>query len=482
MNHTAKLHIDGQAIEFPIATGTEREQVIDVTKLREQTGLPTFDPGYANTASCSSTITYLDGEKGILRYRGIPIEQLAEHSNFLETAYLLIYGNLPSQSDYQTFVSTITRHTLLHEDVKRFYDGFPKDAHPMAILSAVIGALSTFYQDSHDPKDTQQVEISTHRLLAKIPTVAAYSYKKSIGQPFVYPDNRLDYCSNFLRMMFSVPTEEYEVNPIVAKALNLLFILHADHEQNCSTSTVRLVGSSYANLFASVSAGVYALWGPRHGGASQQVMEMLQTIHADKGNVRKYVEMAKDRTQRFRLSGFGHRVYKNYDPRAKILKQTCDQVLASLGEADPLLEIAKNLEEIALKDDYFISHKLYPNVDFYSGIIYRAIGFPVNMFTVLFAIGRLPGWMAHWREMMQEPNVKIGRPRQLYTGLTQTVSECRFLQRDGLQGHRISGEYVHGLVCHWTINRMDGSLARNDAGAQCQNRTASSALYRVNPN
>jgi len=420
MNHTAKLHIDGQAIEFPIATGTEREQVIDVTKLREQTGLPTFDPGYVNTASCSSAITYLDGEKGILRYRGIPIEQLAEHSNFLETAYLLIYGNLPSQSDYQTFVNTITRHTLLHEDVKRFYDGFPKDAHPMAILSAVIGALSTFYQDSHDPKDTQQVEISTHRLLAKIPTVAAYSYKKSIGQPFVYPDNRLDYCSNFLRMMFSVPTEEYEVNPIVAKALNLLFILHADHEQNCSTSTVRLVGSSHANLFASVSAGVYALWGPRHGGANQQVMDMLNTIHADKGNVQKYVEMAKDRTQRFRLSGFGHRVYKNYDPRAKILKQTCDQVLASLGEADPLLEIAKNLEEIALKDDYFISHKLYPNVDFYSGIIYRAIGFPVNMFTVLFAIGRLPGWMAHWREMMQEPNVKIGRPRQLYTGLTYT--------------------------------------------------------------
>jgi len=420
MNHTAKLHIDGQAIEFPIATGTEREQVIDITTLREQTGLPTFDPGYANTASCSSAITYLDGEKGILRYRGIPIEQLAEHSNFLETAYLLIYGSLPSQSDYQTFVNTITRHTLLHEDVKRFYDGFPKDAHPMAILSAVIGALSTFYQDSHDPKNIQQVEISTHRLLAKIPTVAAYSYKKSIGQPFVYPDNGLDYCSNFLRMMFSVPTEEYEVNPIVTKALNLLFILHADHEQNCSTSTVRLVGSSYANLFASVSAGVYALWGPRHGGANQQVMDMLNTIHADKGNVQKYVEMAKDRPQRFRLSGFGHRVYKNYDPRAKILKQTCDQVLASLGEADPLLEIAKNLEEVALKDDYFISHKLYPNVDFYSGIIYRAIGFPVNMFTVLFAIGRLPGWMAHWREMMQEPNVKIGRPRQLYTGLTQT--------------------------------------------------------------
>ncbi len=420
MTLMAKIHIDDQATEFPIITGTEGEQVIDVTKLRERTGLTAFDPGYVNTASCSSSITFLDGEQGILRYRGIPIEQLAEHSNFLETSYLLIYGYLPSPSEYEAFVQTITRHTMLHEDVKRFFDGFPKDAHPMAILSAVIGGLSTFYQDSHDPTDPQQVEMSTHRLLAKIPTIAAYSYKKSVGQPFIYPDNGLDYCSNFLRMMFSVPAEWYEVNPIVAKALNLLFILHADHEQNCSTSTVRLVGSSHANLFASVSAGVYALWGPRHGGANQQVMDMLQTIHADNGNVQKYVEMAKDRAHPFRLYGFGHRVYKNYDPRAKILKQTCDQVLSSLGIHDPLVEIAKRLEEIALQDDFFISHKLYPNVDFYSGIIYKAIGFPVNMFTVLFAIGRLPGWMAHWREMMQEPNVKIGRPRQLYTGLRQT--------------------------------------------------------------
>ena len=419
MSQHAKLQIDTQTIELPVVTGTEGENVIDVTKLREQTGLTILDPGYVNTASCSSAITFLDGEKGILRYRGIPIEQLAEQSNFLETAYLLIYGRLPSNHEYHDFVNTITRHTMLHEDVKRFFDGFPKDAHPMAILSAVIGALSTFYQDSHDPKDLQQVEISTHRLLAKIPTIAAYSYKKSIGQPFVYPDNRLDYCSNFLRMMFSVPAEEYQVNPVVAKALNLLFILHADHEQNCSTSAVRLVGSSHANLFASMSAGVYALWGPRHGGANQQVMDMLETIHADNGNVQKYVEMAKDRSHPFRLFGFGHRVYKNYDPRAKILKRMCDQVLASLGVRDPLVEIAKTLEEIALKDDFFISHKLYPNVDFYSGIIYKAIGFPVNMFTVLFAIGRLPGWMAHWREMMQEPNVKIGRPRQLYTGLTQ---------------------------------------------------------------
>ena len=420
MSRRSTLHVADQVIELPIAMGTEGERVLDVTTLRAQAGLTTFDPGYLNTASCSSGITFVDGRKGILRYRGIPIEQLAEHSNFLETAYLLMYGNLPTQSEHQRFSNTITRHTLLHEDVKRFYDGFPKDAHPMAILSAVIGALSTFYQDSHDPTDPQQVELSSHRLLAKIPTIAAYSYKKSIGQPFVYPDNSLDYCSNFLRMMFSVPSEPYAVNPIVSKALNLLFILHADHEQNCSTSTVRLVGSSHANLFASVSAGIYALWGPRHGGANQQVMEMLETIHADGGNVRKYVEMAKDRTQPFRLAGFGHRVYKHYDPRAKLLKRACEQVLAALGMHDPLLEIAKNLEDIALKDDFFVSNKLYPNVDFYSGMIYKAIGFPVNMFTVLFAIGRLPGWIAHWREMMQEPSAKIGRPRQLYTGPSYT--------------------------------------------------------------
>lgn len=419
MHSIAKIHFADQSIELPITTGTEGEQVIDVTKLRERTGLTAFDPGYVNTASCSSAITFLDGDRGILRYRGIPIEQLAEQSNFLETSYLLIYGQLPSQLEYEAFVQTITRHTMVHEDVKRFFDAFPKDAHPMAILSAVIGGLSTFYQDSHDPTDPQQVEISMHRLLAKIPTIAAYSYKKSVGQPFVYPDNSLDYCSNFLRMMFSVPAEGYEVNPIVAKALNLLFILHADHEQNCSTSTVRLVGSSHANLFASVSAGVYALWGPRHGGANQQVMDMLETIHADNSNVQKYVDMAKDRAHPFRLYGFGHRVYKNYDPRAIILRQMCDEVLSSLGVHDPLVEIAKRLEEIALQDDFFISHKLYPNVDFYSGIIYKAIGFPVNMFTVLFAIGRLPGWMAHWREMIQEPNVKIGRPRQLYIGPTQ---------------------------------------------------------------
>ncbi|MYC26619.1 MAG: citrate synthase [Nitrospira sp. SB0662_bin_26] len=420
MSRHSTLHVADQNIEVPIATGTEGEQVLDVTKLRAQTGLTTFDPGYVNTASCSSGITFVDGDNGILRYRGIPIEQLAEQSNFLETAYLLIEGSLPVQSAYERFANAITRHTMLHEDVKRFYDGFPKDAHPMAILSAVVGALSTFYQDSHDPTDPQQVEISTHRLLAKIPTIAAYSYKKSIGQPFVYPENALDYCSNFLRMMFSVPSEPYLANPVVAKALNLLFILHADHEQNCSTSTVRLVGSSHANLFASVSAGIYALWGPRHGGANQRVLEMLEVIHADGDNVRKYIELAKDRTHPFRLSGFGHRVYKHYDPRAKILKRACEEVLAALGIHDPLLEIAKHLEDVALKDDFFVSNKLYPNVDFYSGMIYRAIGFPVNMFTVLFAIGRLPGWIAHWREMMQDPHIKIGRPRQLYTGPSRT--------------------------------------------------------------
>ncbi len=420
MSRRSTLHLPDQHIELPIATGTEGERVLDVTTLRAQTGLTTFDPGYVNTASCSSGITFVNGDKGILRYRGISIEQLAEHSNFLETAHLLIYGSLPTQSEYQCFTNAITRHTLLHEDVKRFYDGFPKDAHPMAILSAVVGALSTFYQDSHNPTDLQQVELSTHRLLAKIPTIAAYSYKKSIGQPFVYPDNALDYCSNFLRMMFSVPSEPYAANSVVTGALNLLFILHADHEQNCSTSTVRLVGSSHANLFASVSAGIYALWGPRHGGANQRVMEMLETIHADGDNVRKYIELAKDRSHPFRLAGFGHRVYKHYDPRARILKQACEQVLTALGRHDPLLEIATHLEDVALKDDFFVSNKLYPNVDFYSGMIYRAIGFPVNMFTVLFAIGRLPGWIAHWREMMQDPQVKIGRPRQLYTGLPHT--------------------------------------------------------------
>lgn len=416
MTTTVTLHMDQKSIDLPVIKGSEGEQAIDIGRLKEWTGITTYDPGYVNTASCSSSITYLDGEAGILQYRGIPIEQLAEHSTFLETAYLLIYGTLPTAEELAQFIQTITRHTLLHEDVKRFYDGFPKSAHPMAILSSVIGSLSTFYQDSLDPKNPDHVEISTHRLLAKIPTIAAYSYKKSMGQPFVYPDNSFDYCANFLRMMFAFPTEPYAVDPIITKALHLLFILHADHEQNCSTSTVRLVGSSHANLFASVAAGVYALWGPRHGGANQQVIDMLETIHADGGNIRKYIELAKDKESAFRLFGFGHRVYKNYDPRAKILKKACDEVLATIGVHDPLVDLAKQIEEIALRDEFFITRKLYPNVDFYSGIIYKAIGFPVNMFTVLFAIGRLPGWIAHWREMMENANTKIGRPRQVYQG------------------------------------------------------------------
>ena len=419
MSATVTLSMDQRSIELPIVQSSENEPSVDITRLKESTGLSTYDPGYVNTASCSSSITFLDGEAGILRYRGIPIEQLAEHSTFLETSYLLIHGRLPTTEALAQFTEMITRHTMVHEDVKRFYEGFPKSAHPMAILSSVIGSLSTFYQDSLDPMDPTHVEISTYRLLAKIPTIAAYSYKKSLGQPFVYPDNSLDYCANFLRMMFALPTEPYLVNPVVRKALHLLFILHADHEQNCSTSTVRLVGSSHANLFASVAAGVYALWGPRHGGANQEVINMLETIQADGGNVRKFVERAKDKQNRFRLFGFGHRVYKNYDPRARLLKVACDEVLTTTGVSDPLLDLAKQIEEYALRDEFFISRHLYPNVDFYSGIIYRAMGFPVNMFTVLFAIGRLPGWIAHWREMMKDQSMKIGRPRQVYQGPRQ---------------------------------------------------------------
>ncbi|NKB80745.1 MAG: citrate synthase [Nitrospirales bacterium] len=417
MDKRVKLDVNGTVTEFPVIQGTQGEQGIDISRLRERTGMTTFDPGYVNTGACASHITYLDGDQGILRYRGIPIEQLADRSNFLETAYLLIHGSLPTSGEFHTFQDAITRHTMLHEDVKRFYDGFPKDAHPMAILSAVTGALSTFYQDSHDPTDPEQVNISIYRLLAKLPTIAAYSYKKSIGQPFVYPKNSLEYCTNFFHMMFSVPTESYNVTPILAKTLQRLFILHADHEQNCSTATVRLVGSSYANLFASVAAGVYALWGPRHGGANQKVLEMLEQIHADGGNVDKYVEMARDRQNPYRLYGFGHRIYKSYDPRAKILKQACDDVLAEIGLHDPLVDIARQIEAIALQDDFFLTQQLYPNVDFYSGILYKAMGFPTNMFTVLFAIGRLPGWIAHWKEMMADSRVKIGRPRQIYTGL-----------------------------------------------------------------
>lgn len=419
MAKTAKILFDGKEIELPIIEGTENERAIDIRKLRDQTGLVTLDSGYMNTGACTSGITFLDGEKGILRYRGIPIEQLAENSTFLETSFLLIYGRLPLQHELEKFCTNLTRHTMLHEDMKRFYDGFPRDAHPMATLSSAVSTLSTFYQDSVNSTDPLDVELSIFRLLAKLPTIAAFSYKKSIGQPFVYPTNSLDYCSNFLKMMFAVPAEEYYVDPEVAKALDLLLILHADHEQNCSTSTVRLVGSSRANLYASVSAGISALWGPLHGGANQEVVEMLQAIKDSGDNVKKYVEKVKNKESGARLMGFGHRVYKNFDPRAKIIKRSCDTILNKLGIHDPLLEIAKELEEAALKDDYFVSRKLYPNVDFYSGIIYKAIGIPTNMFTVMFAIGRCPGWIAQWKEMMEAPDSKIGRPRQIYTGSKQ---------------------------------------------------------------
>jgi citrate synthase len=412
----AILKVDGKEYELNIVEGTEQERAIDITNLRAQTGLVTLDSGYMNTGACQSGITFLDGEKGILRYRGYPIEQLAEKSNFVEVCYLLIYGKLPTQKELEKFRTSLTRHTMLHEDMKRFYDGFPRDAHPMATLSSAVSTLSTFYQGSSDNTKPIDTELSIWRLLAKLPTIAAFSYKKSIGQPFIYPTNSLDYCSNFLKMMFAVPAEEYQLDPEVAKALDLLLILHADHEQNCSTSTVRLVGSSRANLYASVSAGISALWGPLHGGANQEVVEMLQEIKDSGMDVKTFVSKVKDKESGARLMGFGHRVYKNFDPRAKIIKRSCDTILNKLGIHDPLLDIAKRLEETALSDDYFVSRKLYPNVDFYSGIIYRAIGIPTNMFTVMFAIGRLPGWIAQWKEMLEAPNAKIGRPRQIYTG------------------------------------------------------------------
>jgi citrate synthase len=409
----------GTTLELPIVVGSENEQALDIAPLRAKTGLVTLDPAFMNTASTKSAVTFLDGDKGILRYRGIPIEQLAEKSTFVETAYLLIYGELPNTTELARWSTLLTRHSLLHEDMKHFFDGFPSTAHPMAVLSSMVCSLSTYYPDDVDFSNKESVDITIARLISKVRTIAAYAYKKSIGQPFVYPQNNLKYAANFLNMMFSVPAEPYEIDPEIESAMNLLFILHADHEQNCSTSTVRLVGSSRANLFASIAAGILALWGPLHGGANQEVIEMLQTIKADGGNVKKYVELAKDKNSDFRIMGFGHRVYKNFDPRAKIIKQTCDKVLKNLGISDPLLDIAKELEEAALKDSYFVERKLYPNVDFYSGIIYRALGFPTNMFTVLFAIGRLPGWIAHWKEMMEDNGTKIGRPRQIYTGATE---------------------------------------------------------------
>jgi len=415
---TARLEIDGRTTDLPVVVGTEGEQGIDIAKLRSSTGAITLDEGFVNTGSTTSAITFLDGEKGILRYRGYPIEVLAEKCDFVEVAYLLIYGKLPSTTELDGFRTALSHHTMIHEDMRSFYNGFPRDAHPMAILGSVVGALSTFYQDSLDVRDPRQVEVSVHRLLAKLPTIAAYSHKKSIGQPLIYPRNDLSYCENFLQMMFAVPCEEYHCDPDFAEALDMLLIVHADHEQNCSTSTVRMVGSSDANLFASISAGISALWGPLHGGANQACVEMLEKIGADGGNVKKYVDLAKKKDSGFRLMGFGHRVYKNYDPRAKLIKATCDKLLAKLSLRDPIFDIAQQLEEVALADDYFIERKLYPNVDFYSGVIYRAMGIPVQMFTVLFAMGRLPGWIAHWIEMHHSPTKKICRPRQIYTGET----------------------------------------------------------------
>jgi citrate synthase len=411
----AELRFDGRVIALDVVEGSEGERAIDIRKLRDETGLITLDPGYANTGSCESAITFIDGEKGILRYRGYDIADLAERCSFVEVAYLLIQGELPDKKQLDAFRKSITYHSMLHEDFRQFYRVLPKDAHPMAACSAVVGALATFYPDSLDPRSPREVEVSVHRLIAKLPTVAAYAYKHSIGQPFMYPDNRLSYVGNILRLLFATPCEPYEVDPVVEKALDLLLILHADHEQNCSTSTVRLVGSSHVNLFAAVSAGINALWGPRHGGANQEVIEMLQAIAAEGLSGKEFVERAKSKDDTSRLMGFGHRVYKNFDPRAKIIKKACFDVLQRLGVHSKLLEIAVELEEIALKDDYFIERKLYPNVDFYSGVIYNAIGTPANMFTPMFAIGRLPGWIAQWLEMHEQRH-KIGRPRQIYTG------------------------------------------------------------------
>ena len=417
----AVLRWNGKEIELPIVRGTEDECAIDISKLRAQTGLITLDYGYVNTGATESAITFIDGDAGILRYRGYDIDSLAdqEHPSFLETAYLLIFGSLPTEAQRNEFSAQIRKHTLLKEDAKRFYDGFPQDAHPMAIVASVVNALATFYQSSENPHDPEHVHLSIVRLLAKLPTVAAYAYKKSIGQPFLYPDNSLDLIENFLRMMFAVPSEPYQVSPTVVHTLKQLLILHADHEQNCSTSTVRLVGSSDANIYASIAAGADALWGPLHGGANEAAIRMLEDIRDNGGDVGRAVARAKDPDDDFRLSGFGHRVYKNYDPRARILRQTAERVLNDLNARDSLFDIALELEHVALTDEYFIEKKLYPNVDFYSGLIYRAMGFPTEMFPVLFSIGRLPGWLAHWKEAHETPKTKIGRPRQIYTGPTE---------------------------------------------------------------
>jgi citrate synthase len=410
---------NGEKLSFPAVSVTEGAAGVDVGQLLSKGGVVTYDPGYRNTGSCKSEITYIDGDAGILRYRGYPIGELAEKSSFLEVSYLLIHGELPSTAQLEEFDIQLRHHTLLHEDLRRFFDGFPRDAHPMPVLSSAVSALSTFYQESLDPFSDEQVGLSTIRLMAKLPTIAACAYKKSVGQPVIYPDNSLGLVENFLAMMFGLPAEPYKADPAIVRALDLLFILHADHEQNCSTSTVRLVGSAQANLFASISAGINALFGPLHGGANQAVMTMLEAIRNDGGDVAKFVSQVKDRKTGIKLMGFGHAVYRNYDPRAAIVKKAADEVIAATGNNDHLLDIATELETAALSDDYFISRKLYPNVDFYTGLLYRAMGFPTNMFTVLFAIGRLPGWIAQWHEMVNDPDTRIGRPRQLYTGPAQ---------------------------------------------------------------
>src|SRR5690606_15726254 len=416
MSEIAKIELDGKVYEFPVIEGTENEKAIDISALRAKTGYITIDSGFKNTGSTQSAITFLDGEEGILRYRGYPIEQLAEKAEFLEVAYLLIYGELPNKDEYTKFKDGITKHTLIHEDMKHFFDAYPPKAHPMGILAASLSSLSTFYPESLDPnRPKEAVDLTMQRLIAKVPTLAAWAYKNAMRHPVIYPNNKLDYCSNFLHMMFAMPTDNYEVNPVVASALNKLLILHADHEQNCSTSTVRIVGSSQANLYTSISAGVSALWGPLHGGANQAVIEMLEAIKADGGDTEKWIAKAKDKDDPFRLMGFGHRVYKNFDPRATIIKKAADDVLTALGVEDPILDIAKKLEKVALEDEYFKARGLYPNVDFYSGIIYRALGIPTEMFTVMFALGRLPGWIAQWKEMIENKE-PIGRPRQVYTG------------------------------------------------------------------
>jgi citrate synthase len=419
VSNNAILYLpDGQTIELPVLTGSENEKAVDISKLRSQTGHITMDPGYGNTGSCQSKITFLDGEKGILRYRGIPIEQLADKASFVEVSYLIIYGHLPNQMELDAFTDNLNHHAMLHEDMKHFFSSFSGQAHPMAILSAMVASLSGYYGEASAAGGIGDPDMNATRLISKIRTLAAFSYKKSIGQPFIYPKDSLSYCANFLRMMFAVPARDYEPDPVVVDALNLLLILHADHEQNCSTATVRTVASSHASLYASVSAGILALWGPLHGGANQQVIEMLERIRADGGNIGKFIEMAKDKDSGFRLMGFGHRVYKNFDPRATVIKNACDKVLDKLGIHDPVLDLAKQMEQAALSDDYFVERKLYPNVDFYSGIIYRAIGIPANMFTVMFALGRLPGWIGQWKELMDDPTHRITRPRQIYQGQT----------------------------------------------------------------